>query len=51
MFTQDDYATLTRSQRRGSVRRSIAKHLAVTIVAVTAVNLAANYVEAKLDSK
>lgn len=51
MFTQDDYATLTRSQRKSSVRRMVVKHLATTIIAVTAVSLAANYVEAKFDSK
>ena len=50
MFTKEDYATLTASQRRFSVRSVIAKKLAFTVVTVVAVNALANAVEKKLDS-
>lgn len=51
MFTKDDYATLTASQRKGRIRKTIAKHIAVTIVTTAAVYALCDKVEAKLDSR
>lgn len=51
MFTQSDYATLTRSQRRGRTSRTLAKRFAIACVPVVAIFVVSDLVEKAMDHK
>lgn len=50
MFTMEDYATLTASQRKGRTTRKLVTRMIVIAAEVTAVLVVADFVEKKLDS-